>query len=55
MPDAQFLAYTTVGRYAQSIDDPPAADEARRLQLVADFATFVDRPLPEKPSWMVSE
>jgi hypothetical protein len=55
VPDAQFLAHPTVGRYARSIDDLPAADQARRLGLIADFATFGRRPLPEKPSWMVSE
>ena len=54
MPDVQFLAFTTVGRYAPSIDDLPAAAHERRLQLIADSATFVDRPLPE-PSGMVSE
>jgi hypothetical protein len=55
VPDAQFLAHPTVGRHARSIDDLPAADQARRLRLIADFATFGRRPLPEKPSWMVSE
>ena len=51
MLDPDFLARTTVARYAKSLDDLPAADRERRLQTVADFARYVGRD----PDVMIEE
>ena len=51
MPDADFLAKTSIARYAKSLDDLLPADRDRRLQTVADFARFVERD----PDIMIEE
>jgi len=51
MPDAEFLAKTSVARYARTLDDLPAADRERRLQTLADFARYVSRD----PDVMIGE
>jgi hypothetical protein len=51
MPDAEFLAKTTVARYARTLDDLPPAERDRRLQTLADFAAYID----QDPNLMIKE
>lgn len=51
MPDPDFVAQLTVARYIKSIHDLSPTDRDARLQILADFATFVDR----QPDQMIVE
>jgi hypothetical protein len=51
VPDPAFTEKTTIARYARSLDDLPPADRDRRLQVLADFAAYVDRD----PDLMIAE
>lgn len=51
MLDPAFTDKTTVARYATSLDDMAPADRDKRLQVLADFAAYVERD----PDVMIDE
>lgn len=51
MPDPAFTAKTTIARYAAALDDMTPPERERRLQVLEEFAAYVERD----PDVMITE